>query len=40
VADAFPKDRIHAYIIFSKTAPFTGEEIARCRAAQPPGADG
>ncbi len=37
VADAFPKDRIHAYIVFSKTAPFTAEEIARCWAAQPPG---
>jgi hypothetical protein len=37
VADAFPKDRIHPYIIFSKTAPFTAEEIARCRAAQPAG---
>lgn len=29
VADAFPKDRIHPYIIFAKTAPFTAEEIAR-----------
>src|SRR6266478_522059 len=37
VADAFPKDRIQPYIVFSKTAPFTAEEIARCRAAQPPG---
>jgi hypothetical protein len=37
VADAFPKDRIRAYIVFSKTAPFTAEEIARCRAAQPAG---
>jgi len=37
VADAFPKDRIAAFIIFSKTAPFTPDEIARCRAAQPAG---
>jgi hypothetical protein len=37
VADAFPQERIHAYIVFSKTAPFTADEIARCRAAQPAG---
>jgi hypothetical protein len=37
VADALPKDRIQPYIVFSKTVPFTPEEIARCRAAQPPG---
>lgn len=37
VADAFPKDRIHAYIVFSKTTPFIAEEIARCRSAQPAG---
>jgi len=37
VADAFPKARIQPYIVFSKTVPFTPEEIARCRAAQPPG---
>ena len=37
VANAFPTDRIAAYIIFSKTAPFTADEIARCRAAQPAG---
>jgi hypothetical protein len=37
VADAFPKDRIMPFIIFSKTAPFTVDEIARCRAAQPAG---
>lgn len=37
VADAFPKGRIEAYIIFSKTAPFTADEIARCRAARPAG---
>ncbi len=35
VADAFPRDRIAPFIVFSKTAPFTAEEIARCRAAQP-----
>lgn len=38
VADAFPKDRIAPFIIFAKTAPFTADEIARCRAAQPAGA--
>lgn len=37
VVDAFPKDRIQAYIVFAKTAPFTVDEIARCRAAQPAG---
>lgn len=37
VADVFPSDRIHAFIIFSKTAAFTAGEIARYRAAQPPG---
>ena len=37
IADAFPKDRIAPFIIFSKTAPFTVDEIARCRAAQPAG---
>jgi hypothetical protein len=37
VADAFPKDWIHPYIIFSKIAPFATEEIARRRAAQAAG---
>lgn len=37
VADAFPKNRIAPFIVFSKTAPFTSDEIARCRAAQPAG---
>jgi hypothetical protein len=37
VADAFPKDRIQTYIVFAKTAPFTSDEIARCRGAQPAG---
>jgi len=36
VADAFPQDRIETYIVFSKTAPFTAEEVARCREAQSP----
>jgi ribosomal protein S27E len=36
VADAFPSKRISTYIVFSKTAPFTPEEIERCRAAQDP----
>jgi hypothetical protein len=37
VADAFPRDRVAAFIIFSKTSPFSVDEIARCRAAQPAG---
>lgn len=37
VADAFPKDRIAPFIVFSKTIPFTPEEIERCRVAQPEG---
>ena len=37
VADAFPKDRVAPFIVFSKTAPFTADEIARCRAGQPAG---
>jgi hypothetical protein len=36
VADAFPSQRIKSYIIFSKTSPFTPQEIERCRAAQDP----
>jgi hypothetical protein len=36
VADALPSQRINSYIIFSKTSPFTPEEIDRCRAAQDP----
>lgn len=35
VADQFPSRRIEAFIVFAKTAPFTPEEVARCRAAQP-----
>jgi hypothetical protein len=34
VADAFPTERFEAFIIFSKTAPFTTDEIRRCRQAQ------
>ena len=33
VADAFPKDRVRAYIVFSKTVPFTVEKLRV--AAQP-----
>jgi hypothetical protein len=33
-----PKGRIQAYIVFAKTAPFTAEEIARCRVARRPAA--
>src|SRR6202034_1032654 len=35
VANALPKERFQPYIIFSKTGPFSAEEIDRCRAAQP-----
>ena len=37
VADKFPRDRIAPFIVFAKTAPFTVDEITRCRAAQPAG---
>jgi hypothetical protein len=37
VADAFPNDRVAPFVIFSKTSPFTADEIVRCRAAQPTG---
>lgn len=36
VADAFPTNRVEAFIVFAKAAPFTADEVARCRAAQPP----
>jgi hypothetical protein len=34
VADAFPRNHFHTYVIFAKTAPFTQEEIDRCKEAQ------
>ena len=34
VADAFPRKHFHAFVIFAKTAPFTQEEIDRCKEAQ------
>jgi hypothetical protein len=34
VADAFELNDVNAFIVFSKLAPFTPEEIMRCRAAQ------
>jgi hypothetical protein len=34
VADSFPSDKFHSYIIFAKTGPFTQEEIDNCRVAQ------
>jgi hypothetical protein len=34
VVDAFPPERVTAYIVFSKTGPFSEAEIARCKAAQ------
>lgn len=32
LADAFPKDRINTYILFSKLSNFTGEEIEICKS--------
>ena len=34
VADAFPPSHFDTYVIFAKTAPFTQEEIDRCKEAQ------
>ncbi len=34
LADALPRKRVQPYIIFGKTAPFTPEEIERCKAAR------
>ena len=34
LADAFPQDRIQAFIIFSKTSSFSAEEIELCKKAQ------
>ncbi|MFH0801507.1 MAG: hypothetical protein V2A78_03850 [bacterium] len=34
VADAFPPERFESFIVFSKTHPFTENEIKRCQAAQ------
>jgi len=34
VADAFPRSHFDTYVIFAKTAPFTQEEIDRCKEAQ------
>lgn len=34
VADAFPRSKFESYIVFSKTAPFSLDEIENCRAAQ------
>jgi hypothetical protein len=36
VADAFPNGKFDTFIVFSKTAPFTSDEIENCRAAQYP----
>jgi hypothetical protein len=35
VADSFPHEQFESYVIFSKTAPFTPEDIENCRQAQP-----
>jgi hypothetical protein len=34
IADAFPPERIRAYIVFAKTGEFSTEEIERCRTVQ------
>jgi hypothetical protein len=34
IADAFPPERIRAYIVFAKAGEFSAEEIERCRTAQ------
>ena len=34
VANAFPQDHFDTYVIFAKTAPFTQEEIDRCKEPQ------
>jgi hypothetical protein len=34
IADAFPPERIRAFIVFAKTGEFSTEEIERCRTAQ------
>jgi hypothetical protein len=34
IADSFPRDIFETYIIFSKTGPFTAEEIDNCQQAQ------
>lgn len=35
VANAFPPSQFETFIMFSKTAPFSPEEVARCMKAQP-----
>jgi hypothetical protein len=35
VADAFPREHFDPYVLFSKTAPFTDDDIANCGLAQP-----
>jgi hypothetical protein len=35
VADAFPWEHFDPYILFSKTGPFTAEDISNCSLAQP-----
>ncbi|HET9366387.1 MAG TPA: hypothetical protein VFP71_15380, partial [Candidatus Angelobacter sp.] len=34
LADAFPRERVQPFIVFSKTSPFTEAEIELCRKAQ------
>ena len=37
VADALSNSGLHCYVIFSKTAPFTAEDVENCRLANQPG---
>ncbi|MGA9391935.1 MAG: hypothetical protein WBV69_15995 [Candidatus Sulfotelmatobacter sp.] len=39
VADALSDYGLHCYIVFSKTAPFTGEEVENCRLANESGSN-
>jgi hypothetical protein len=34
IADAFPSDEVHAFIVFAKTGEFSDAEVERCRTAQ------
>jgi hypothetical protein len=37
VADSFPRREFDVFIVFSKTAAFTAQDVENCRAAQPKG---
>lgn len=34
IANAFPPDKVHAFIVFAKTGEFSNDEIDLCRTAQ------